>query len=335
MKIAVVCPIGLSVVRFCKGIITNFNSIPDSEVHVLCDMGDYQKEIEALGVVVVPLKIYRFASPKKDFKYTWDLYRHFRSVKYDVVFNFATKPNIYGTIAAKLAGIPFIVFHVVGRGTAFEERSDYAGALLKNVVILLYRLAGKWCHKAWFTNGSDLEYFIRQKIIQKNKTEISKNYFNIENYSASDIGSDRMERAHDLCGLKEGEAAIVMVARMIWAKGIREFADAAISMKSSHPDLKFVLVAPLEDGSYGSVPESFVKEVERTSNFIWLGFQEDVIPLYAIAQVAVLPSYYLEGGYPRALLEPMAMGKPLVTTDTDGCRGAVENGSNGFLVPPP
>jgi len=121
---------------------------------------------------------------------------------------------------------------------------------------------------------------------------------------------------------------------MIWAKGILEFVEAAASLRDSHPHLKFVLIAPLETGSFGAIPADFVLDYEAKANFKWLGFQEDVKALYAISDLAVLPSYYKEGGYPRALLEPMAMGKPIITTDTDGCRGTVENGLNGFLIPP-
>ena len=74
--------------------------------------------------------------------------------------------------------------------------------------------------------------------------------------------------------------------------------------------------------------------MENEANFFWLGFQEDVKAFYAVSQLAVLPSYYNEGGYPRALLEPMSMGRPIIAADTDGCRGTVEEGENGFLVPP-
>ena len=76
-----------------------------------------------------------------------------------------------------------------------------------------------------------------------------------------------------------------------------------------------------------------MREKEKSANFKWLGFQDDVKRLYAIADLAVLPTYYKEGGYPRALLEPMAMGKPVITTNSEDCRGAIEDGKNGFLVP--
>ena len=106
-----------------------------------------------------------------------------------------------------------------------------------------------------------------------------------------------------------------------------------MKLHKSHPHLKFILVAPEESGSYGSVPVDYIRAAERSANLIWLGFQEHVKPLYAIAELAVLPTYYKEGGYPRALLEPMAIGKPVITTNSEDCRAAVEEGMNGLLIP--
>ena len=125
-----------------------------------------------------------------------------------------------------------------------------------------------------------------------------------------------------------------MIARMIWAKGIREFVEAAVSLNTALPSLHFVLVAPLEDGSEGAVPASYIERYKSKTNLHWLGFRDDIEALIKLCDVAVLPSYYKEGGYPRALLEPMAMGKPVIAADTTDCRGPVEHGVTGYLVPP-
>ena len=141
------------------------------------------------------------------------------------------------------------------------------------------------------------------------------------------------KQAMALCGLEHGEKVVVMVARMIWQKGIGEFSEAAEILRDSYPMIKFILIAPLEEGSADAVPESYVQHKEQSANFKWLGFQSDVKSFYAIADLAVLPTYYKEGGYPRGLLEPMAMGKPVIGTTSEDCRGAIEDGKNGFLVP--
>lgn len=334
MKIAFVCSDDLSIMLFGKGIIAALKSIPEAEIHAICNITKYRNDLEILGCVPVEIGAYRFFDPVKDLRYALRLHKYFRDNKIDIVFNFATKQNIYGTIAAKFAGVVHIVSHVVGRGSAFEERVDFRGVFLRHIVSLLYRLVGLWSHKVWFTNESDLRYFIDSKLICETKAILSRNYLDIQEYSAATINRSRIEAARRACQLKGNERLVLMVARMIWAKGIREFTEAALMLRNSHPHLKFVLVAPLEDGSYGAVPAEYVHEFESKANFSWVGFQEDVKAFYAIAQLAVLPSYYKEGGYPRALLEPMAMGKPIITTNTDGCRGTVEEGLNGFLIPP-
>jgi len=91
---------------------------------------------------------------------------------------------------------------------------------------------------------------------------------------------------------------------------------------------------PEERGHPDEVPAAFVQEKGKIDNFFWLGFRKDVKNIYALSDLAVLPSYYNEGGYPRALLEPMAFGKPVITTDLPQCRGPVEHGRNGYLIPP-
>lgn len=334
MNIALVVPDDLSVILFCKGIISTLQTIPGARVFVVCEMTKYRKEIENLGCTPIEIGAYRFFHPVKDLGYLLRLRRFFRAKHIGIVFNFATKQNIYGTIAAQLADVPSIFSHVVGRGSAFDDRRDMRGRVLRRATSWLYRLVGLWSRKTWFTNSSDRKFFIESKLIRKSKTVLTRNYLNVHEYSISSVTPMRLESARSLCKMNKQERIVVMVARMIWAKGIREFAQAAEMLRNSHPHLKFVLIAPLETGSFGAVPEEFIRECEAKANFIWLGFQEDVKSIYAIAGLAVLPSYYKEGGYPRALLEPMSMGKPVITTDTDGCRGTVEHGFNGFLIAP-
>jgi glycosyltransferase involved in cell wall biosynthesis len=232
-----------------------------------------------------------------------------------------------------MAGVPKIYSHVVGLGTAFIGRNDARGRLLELVSAVLYRFVGLISKSIWFTNKNDLRFFVERGFVSEAKTVLTPNYLDVSEYDIKSISAENISFAKKLCGVKEGDQVVIMVARLIWAKGIREFAEAAEILFRSHPHLKFILVAPEEKGSYGAVPVDFVREKEKTANFSWLGFQEQVRPLYAIADLAVLPTFYKEGGYPRALLEPMAMGKPVITTNSEDCRAAVEEARNGFLVP--
>lgn len=333
VNIALVCPDGLSIMLFCKGIIRALRNIPDAKVFVICEAGNHNEEIASLGVSCVSIPVYRWFSPWEDLKYIWRLWHLFRQYNCEIILNFTTKPNIYGTFAGKLAGVKTNYLHVVGLGSGFAARTDLRGKIMRWAFVRLYRLACRWSHKAWFTNRQDRQFFIDNGFIAESDTVLSRNYLDTDEYALELVSEQRREHARTACGLVPGEKMVLMVARMIWQKGIREFTEAAELLRASHPTLKFILVAPLETGSQDAVPESFVREKELTANFKWLGFQDDVKKFYAITDLAVLPTYYKEGGYPRALLEPMAMGKPVITTTSEDCRGAVEDGKNGFLVP--
>jgi glycosyltransferase involved in cell wall biosynthesis len=115
---------------------------------------------------------------------------------------------------------------------------------------------------------------------------------------------------------------------------VREFIEAANLLREGCPNVKFILVGPVDVGSEDVVPEVYLREQEKqNNNFIWTGFRSDVKTFYALSEIAVLPTYYREGGYPKTLTEPMAMGKPLITTNSVHCRATVEEGKNGFIVP--
>lgn len=337
MKIAFVCPDDVSLVLFCKGILYTLKSIEGGEVSVLSDFSEhakYKNEIQCLGVNILSVPMYRFFSPLDDCKYFIALYRIFRMEKFDVVINFSTKPNIYGTIAAKLAGVGKVFFHVVGMGASFLPADGLRAKIIRFITLRLYRLACVWCDKVWFTNKNDLDYFILNGMIDRQKTVLSKNYLDTDAYSIRSVSQEALDALKIEFNISHGDIVVVMVARMIWHKGIKEFAEAAELLSRSHSHVKFLLVAPLEDGSDYAVSESYIREKEKTSNLKWLGFRSDVKPIYALSDIAVLPSYYKEGGFPRALLEPMSMGKPVIAANTPDCRGPVEEGMNGFLVPP-
>ncbi|PIP81578.1 MAG: hypothetical protein CO113_14165 [Elusimicrobia bacterium CG_4_9_14_3_um_filter_62_55] len=333
LNIAFVMPDGLSVMLFAKGIIKSLRTIPNAKVFVYCDPGEYAQSIAALGVDCVSIPMYRWFSFAADLKYLNCLYRVMRRNQIDVVFNFSTKPNIFGSLAAKFAGVAENYCHVVGLGSGFESPKNPVGRLLRRIFIELYRVACGCSRKVWFTNIEDHRFFIDRNLIPKHKAVLTRNYLDTAEYAIELVDEKRREKSRELCGVIPGESIVIMVARMIWQKGVREFAEAATLLKDSNPNLKFVLVAPLEPGNKDAVPESYVREIEANANFIWLGFQRDVKALYAVSDLAVLPTYYREGGYPRALLEPMAMGKPLIATTSEHCRATVEQGRNGFLVP--
>jgi N,N'-diacetylbacillosaminyl-diphospho-undecaprenol alpha-1,3-N-acetylgalactosaminyltransferase len=336
MRVAIVIPDGLSATLFCSGMMRALCSSPDHEVAVISDTGEWGSRMEELGARSIDLKMHRYVSPLRDAAYVLRLARILRREQFDAVVNFSTKPNIYGPIAARLAGCRLVVGHVVGLGSTFvvSEDESFSKGALRFVVRQLYRLASSLSDAIWFTNKNDLQLFREWGLVRNTETLLTRSYLDVNRYSARRVTEEAVAEVRTELGLEEGDLVVLMIARMIWAKGIREFVEAAVSLHSTEPSLHFVIVAPPEDDSDAAVPASYVDEHAHEANLHWLGFRDDVEVLIGLCDLAVLPSYYREGGYPRALLEPMAMDKPVVAADTVDCRGPVNHGVTGYLVPP-
>ena len=339
-NVAVVCPNDYSTVNFCKGMLHEFKKSPGvRNVFVISDVygentnGHYARILESWGVKHIPLHIDRFMNPFADLLYLYRLYAIFSREDISVVVNISTKPNIYGTIAARLAGANRVLCSVWGMGRVFAERGGLASRALKFSLLGLYRLAFSLSTKVWFTNRNDFAYFVDRGIVKKEKTLLTKNYVSTDDYRPATLTGEGNSRLRRELGLRDEDKVVVMVGRMIWTKGVREFIDAAKLLKNELPGVKFILVGPEEKGSPDSIPGAYLEENRTSENFRWVGFWKDVKDIYVLSDLAVLPSYYKEGGYPRALTEPMSMAKPVIAADTVDCRSPVENGRNGYVVP--
>jgi glycosyltransferase involved in cell wall biosynthesis len=337
LKIAIIIPNDFSVVWFCEVLVKNL--MLNNEVTVISDIhdgykhGHYLDIIKKWGVRHRHVSFYRFLNPLKDIKYIISLYKILKEERFDMVMNISTKPNLYGSIAAKFAKVDKIVCSVWGLGLAFSDKKSIKNISLKYIVKTLYRYAFKVSDKVWFTNRNDYNYFISREIVDKNKTILTKNYVNIDQYSPTAVSETTSAELKCNLGYAETDKVVIMLSRLSWAKGVKQFCEASELLRENYPSVKFLLVGPEDSGSIDSVPASYIKSYEEHENFSWIGFRRDVKELYSISYLAVYPSYYREGGYPRGLTEPMAMGKPVITTNSKHCSAAVDDGVSGILVP--
>lgn len=252
-------------------------------------------------------------NPVKDFLLLLELVRKYKIIKPDVLLHFTNKPNIYGGIAAKLVGIKSIAV-VTGLGYAFINKGFVRAAMT-----WLYKFSARFHHMFIFENIEDRELFQDLGIVTKDKAISVKGCgVNIDYFHPYPNGR-----------IKE-KTIFTFIGRLLYDKGIREFVEAARQLKQVRKDVEFWIVGELDAENPATIDkDDLIKWVEEDIIY-YHGFVKDVRPIIADSDCIVLPSY--REAIPRTITEGMAMGKPVITTDTAGCREAVEQGANGYLV---
>ena len=245
------------------------------------------------------------------------LARAFAEIRPDAIIAYTIKPVTLGALAARRAGVPAFVALVTGIGYAFMEGKEAKRRVSRLAAGWLYRRAFRRSSLAIFQNPDDRDYFRSQGILPPRTRAIVVN--------GSGIDVDLFAPAP-----LTKEPVFLMVARLLRDKGVCEYGEAATRLKSRYPHARFRLVGWLDE-SPSSISQAEL-DAMIAGGVEFLGKLDDVRPAVADANVFVLPSY--REGTPRSVLEAMAMGRPIVTTDAPGCRQTVEQGHNGFLVPP-
>lgn len=304
------------------------------EVTVVSPNGPYVSKLTAMGVRHVAVPMCRFFSPLRDLLLIFRLYRVIRRERPDIVHTMTVKPNTYGAIAARLAGTPRTVALVCGLGQGFLPGGGWKQWLLRRAVSWLYWLGAKFQARLWFQNADDFSLFVESGLIKPGQGVVIRGSgIHLDEFSIDKVDPDGLAKLREELGVcRQTRVVLMMVLRLLWSKGVREFVEAASLVQGDdRRPVKFLLVGPLVPESPDAVPEAYLRSA-ASSRFQHLDYRTDVKELLALADIVTLPSYYREG-VPRVLLEAMAMKKPIVTTDNVGCREVVDEGRNGFLVP--
>ena len=317
MRILVVSPKNKTVFNFRGDLIRDMIS-RGHEVLVTGPNMDFVDDILALGVsefIHVPL-VKDNTSISGDLSYLNHLIKVMKEKKPDLVFGYTIKPVIYGSMAAKAAGVPQIHAMVTGLGRVYASSGVKARAV-RMVTKILYKTAFRACENVIFQNRDDIDELVSGGYLPENKTIL---------VNGSGVNMDRFLRTE----LPE-DPVFLMVSRIIREKGVMEYCQAARAVRQVCPNARFILLGGF-DGSIGALKPGDIQPYIDDGSIEFPGEVKDPVAFYHRASVFVLPSYYREG-LPRTLLEAMSCGRAIVTTDWPGCRVPVADGVNGYLVP--
>ncbi|MCS0378411.1 glycosyltransferase family 4 protein [Vibrio diabolicus] len=253
-------------------------------------------------------------NPFEDVRTLIDLLFAFNKECPDSVVAYTIKPIIWGGLAARLTNVKSFYAMITGLGYAFQK-GGLAKNLLNTLVKFLYRSALKKSKGVIFQNRDNMQVFIDEGIVSKEKCFlVNGSGVDLSHYSLSPLPST---------------PHFLLIARLLGDKGIREYAQAAQLVKQKYPEAVFELVGP-EDPSPDGIKLDEVHQWTESGAIKYSGATTDVRPFIENCAIYVLPSYH--EGMPRTVLEAMAMGRPILTTDVPGCRETVIDGENGWLV---
>ena len=288
------------------------------ELLLLSPAGIYASRIQTSGFRWQVFELSRSGiNPASEFFTILRLARLYRREKPDLVHHFSIKCVLYGSMAARLAGIKQVVNAVTGMGYVFTRKNFFTFSI-KPFVILLYKIALR-NSRVIFQNQQDLDYFTGHHMVDEDQCVLIPG-------SGVDITKFLLTPQPD------GDPLVVLPARLIWDKGIGEFVEAATIVKHKGINARFALVGAPDKGNPSSISESQLDSWAKLGFVEIWGWVEDMISVYQQASLVCLPSY--REGLAKSLIEAAACGRALVTSNIPGCREVVKDGVNGFLVPP-
>lgn len=284
--------------------------------------GGHGNEIRGHGLKFVSLPTSRSGTNIfTELKVLVFLYRYYKKERPDIIHHVAVKPVTYGSVAAKLAGVPKVVNALSGLGFLFINADT--NRIAHTIVHTFFNYGFKNPNLRFILQNSDDLQMIRDMEVLKED----------QIFMIKGSGVDLNEFAYTPeKALEGGKVKILLPARMLWDKGVGEFVEAARMIHKRIPNrAEFILAGNVDMGNRARILERELEAWNEEGAVQWIGYQKDIAEVIRSVQIVVLPSY--REGLPKSLIEACAIGRPVVTTDVPGCREVVDEGSNGFLVP--
>ncbi len=311
-KIVLVCNTSWGMMMFRSGLMKRLVK-EGYEVFILAPFDKHSKEIQELGCIYIDVPMdNKGTNIFSDFFLFRRLYKHYKKIQPDLIFHYTIKPNIYGTLAAKKARVKSIAV-ITGLGYTFIN-----DGLTAKVAKILYKRSLKYSQKVWFINHEDRKKFVKERLLKRDLMEVLPGE-----------GVDMQKYAPREKLIKNGDFKFVLIARLLWDKGVGELVKASKELKKTHPNVKVQLVGFVDAKNPQAISKEQVDDWVSKGFIEYLGSTEDVRDFIGEADCVVLPSY--REGISKILLEAASMAKPIIASNVPGCRDIVEHGGSGYL----
>jgi glycosyltransferase involved in cell wall biosynthesis len=286
------------------------------DLTVIAPKDAFSDQIEALGCRYIDLKLdNKGSSILADLRLIFRLRRLYKSLSPDLIFHYTIKPNIYGSIAANMAGVCSIAV-VTGLGYTFLH-----DGLTAKVARRLYKFAFRYPRRVWFINQEDRNKFLLMHLVSKEKVELLPGE-----------GIDTKKFAPMKIARDDDRFRFILIARLLWDKGIGEYVKAAKELQKRYENVCFQLVGFLDAQNPEAVSKEQVAFWVEKGYIEYLGSTDDVRLFLAQADCMVLPSY--REGVSMILMEAASMQKPIIASNVPGCRDLVNHNVSGLLCNP-
>tara|TARA_R110002051_G_scaffold162204_3_gene233719 strand:+ start:253 stop:1368 length:1116 start_codon:yes stop_codon:yes gene_type:complete len=312
MKIVFSSNISWSIYNFRRGLLNELKK-DGNIIFTVALKDEFSEKLENLGFTHTNVFINNNSkNPIKDLYLIYQYYKIYKKIAPDIICHNAIKPNIYGTIAAGIIGIPTIN-NISGLGTLFIKKS-----LSTRIAKLLYRISQRKASKIFFQNNDDLNLFLKNKLISKDKCLLipgsgvdTSKFFPVKKTNYQD------------------DFKFLFVGRLLYDKGIREYIDAIKIIKSKNKNIEFQILGPIYSNNTTSISQENLNDWLGAGLINYLGETDDVLKYMVEADCLVLPSY--REGLSKVLIEGSSVALPIITTNVPGCKDVVIDNVTGFL----
>jgi len=302
------------------------------EVVAVSPTDEFASRLKELDCYHVPLQMERKGTNiGRDLLLFWRYRILMKQHRPDIYLGFTVKPNIYGSLAAQSLGIP-VINNISGLGTVFGAMSTTLyGRFLSRLVRILYRFALLRSKKIFFQNKDDYHEFFEKGVVKDHLTDllpgsgVDLNRFTYKPITVNQL-SPKVNN-------EKKKTRFLLISRMLWDKGIGEYVKAARFLTRRYPRSEFCMIGFLDFQNPEAISEAQINQWIAEGIVQNLGVINDVRSEIVKADCVVLPSRFREGT-PRSLLEAAAMGRPIITTNSIGCRETVDDGVSGYLCIP-